>query len=75
MSGGLYAGAEKIFTRHHLVELAGNQGGGSFSWNVFGWFQKHSAKLFLWLEEAVQGLLAHELFCFLPTVTEGGGQN
>lgn len=73
MSGGLYGGAEKIFSRHHLVELAESQGWGSFSWNVSGWFQKHSAKLFLWLEEAVQGLLVHELFCFLPTVTEGGG--
>lgn len=36
MSGGLYVGAEKIFTRHHLVELAGNRGWGSFSWHVFG---------------------------------------
>lgn len=75
MSGGLYAGAEKIFTRHHLVGLAGNQGWGSFPWNVSGWFQNHSAQLFPWLEEAAQGLLAHELFCFLPAVTEGGGQN
>lgn len=49
--------------------------GGIFSWNVSAWFQNHSAQLFPWLEEAAQGLLAHELFCFLPAVTEGGGQN
>lgn len=47
MSRDLYSGTEKIFTRHHLVELAGNQGWESFAWNVFSWFRKLCAELLL----------------------------
>lgn len=46
MARDLYSGVEK-YLPDTLVELAGNQGWESFAWNVFGWFQKLSAKLFL----------------------------
>lgn len=43
----IYIQGLKNIYQTHLVELAGNQGWESFAWNVFGWFQKLSAKLFL----------------------------